>query len=86
MFRGRISFVNFIKLQGFFSSKPLLTEADAETAPISSPLVPTVGPATDNGKSQPAAGSKPSRVQAVKKGIRQVDMGPNCCHFIRICL
>ncbi|XP_078442702.1 uncharacterized protein LOC144712331 [Wolffia australiana] len=61
----------YLQHMGIFSSRALLAEADTDMAPISSPLVPSLGPVSSSGKGQSTSTSKPSRVQAVKKGIRQ---------------
>lgn len=58
--------------QGISYSKNLLAEADANLTPISSPLTPSLGPGPSSGKTDNTLVSKPSKVQAVKKGIRQV--------------
>ncbi|XP_038980803.1 LOW QUALITY PROTEIN: 50S ribosomal protein L22-like [Phoenix dactylifera] len=62
-------FYQYLQHSGIFSSKNLLAEEDASMVPISSPLTPIMG---DGGKTEKkSAVSKPLRVQAVKKDIRQ---------------
>ncbi|CAA6667304.1 unnamed protein product [Spirodela intermedia] len=61
----------YLQNSGIFYSKSLLAKADADLTPISSPLMPSLGPGSSAGKTQATAVSKPSKVQAIKKGIRQ---------------
>uniref|UniRef100_A0A1D1Z3I2 Large ribosomal subunit protein uL22c n=1 Tax=Anthurium amnicola TaxID=1678845 RepID=A0A1D1Z3I2_9ARAE len=61
----------YLQRSGISYSKNLLAEADANLTPISSPLTPILGPGLSSGKTEKSLASKPSRVQAVKKGIRQ---------------
>ncbi|KAL3536008.1 hypothetical protein ACH5RR_004469 [Cinchona calisaya] len=60
---------HYIQQLGFTSSRKLLADSSNET-PISSPLTPAL--ALNSGKVEPEkAVSKPSKVQAVLKGIKQ---------------
>ncbi|KAL0333564.1 UNVERIFIED_CONTAM: 50S ribosomal protein L22, chloroplastic [Sesamum angustifolium] len=54
----------------FTSSRSLLAES-SEATPVSSPLIPALPSSTGNTETQKAI-SKPSKVQAVLKGIKQV--------------
>lgn len=58
-------------MQGFFSSRSLLAEDISNMEPISSPLTPLLGDGKTKAKD---ATSKPSTVQAIKKGIKQVSI------------
>lgn len=58
-------------LQGFFSSRSLLADDVSNMEPISSPLTPLLGDGKTKVKD---AASKPSTVQAIKKGIKQVSV------------
>ena len=61
---------NLLTWQGFTSTRKLLADSSNET-PISSPLTPAL--ALSGGKAEPEKPvSKPSKVQAVLKGIKQV--------------
>jgi large subunit ribosomal protein L22 len=65
-------FDNLLLIQGISSSRKLLAESPEEAA-VPSPLTPVL--ALNSGKSEDQnqkAVSKPSKVQAVLKGIKQV--------------
>ncbi|MQL94227.1 hypothetical protein Taro_026889, partial [Colocasia esculenta] len=67
----RPSLHRYLQCSGISYSKNLLAEADANLTPISSPLTPSLGPGPSTGQTEKTLVSKPSKVQAVKKGIRQ---------------
>ncbi|KAL8166967.1 hypothetical protein V2J09_008466 [Rumex salicifolius] len=58
----------YLQLLRISTSRQLLANSDA--TPIPSPLTPLLGPSTGNSETQ-AAVSKPDKVQAVLKGIKQ---------------
>ncbi|XP_017701621.1 50S ribosomal protein L22, chloroplastic-like [Phoenix dactylifera] len=67
--RRTTPFYQYLQHSGIFSSRNLLAEVYANMVPISSPLTPVMG---DGGKTEKkTVASKPLRVQAVKKDIRQ---------------
>lgn len=57
-------------LQGISSSRYLLAESSTDVVPISSPLMPDLGSGRKTEKKGVA--SKPLKVQAIKKDVRQV--------------
>lgn len=52
------------------SSRTLLADSTSDATPISSPLIPAIGPPSGKAESQ-AVVSKPDKVQAVLKGVKQ---------------
>ncbi|XP_058078713.1 large ribosomal subunit protein uL22c-like [Magnolia sinica] len=64
------SFYRYLQESGISSSRKLLAESDANITPVRSPLTPVL--AIDSGKTESqAVVSKPSKVQAVRKDIKQ---------------
>ena len=67
-----IIYLKLLLLQGISSSRKLLAESSEEAA-IPSPLTPVLAISSGKGEDQnQKAVSKPSTVQAVLKGIKQV--------------